>query len=29
MEARVLEIDQLEEGNIPIGNNMRQTTLGG
>ena len=29
MEARVFEIDQLAEGNILTGNNMRQTTLGG
>ena len=29
MEARVLSIDQLIEGNIPIGTTMHQTTLGG
>jgi len=29
MEARMLEIYQLTEGNIPIGNNMRQTTFSG
>ena len=29
MEARVLEINQLAEGNIPTGNNMRQTNFGG
>jgi len=27
MEARVLSIDQLAEVKIPIGTNMRQTTL--